>query len=195
MAHGFIGPFIHKPTLESYWSKDPLLLSPAFPSLMTRDRFLLVLKFFHFNDNSQQPSGDLERRKFMASPIVDLLNKRCQEVDAPDQNISMDESLLKWLGNLSWKIFIPAKKGQIWNETLQSVPRGIHTSIVGVLRKGRHGLLSSFTFLYFKPIEGQTIKKDEHLLREYGMGSVEKTRTLVIINSSTFWTATSVKFC
>lgn len=104
--------FIHKPTLESYWTKDRLLSSPVFPSLMARDRFLLILKFLHFNDNSQQPSGGLERRKFMVSPIIDLLNKRFQEVYAPDQNISMDESLLKWLGNLSWKIFIPAKRAR-----------------------------------------------------------------------------------
>lgn len=107
----FMG-FIHKPTIESYWSKDRLQSSPAFPSLMARDRFQIILKFFHFNDNDQLPTGSLERRKFMVSPILDGLNRRFQEVYVPMENISLDESLLKWLDNLSWKIFIPAKRAR-----------------------------------------------------------------------------------
>lgn len=104
--------FIRKPTLESYWTKDRLLSTPVFSNLMSRDRFTILLRFLHFNDNNQLPNGALERRKYMVSPITDLLNQRFKELYVPEKHISLDESLLKWLGNLSWKIFIPAKRAR-----------------------------------------------------------------------------------
>lgn len=50
-----------KPTLHMYWSTHQLHRSPVFGETMTRDRFLLILKFVHFNDNSAMPQrGDDE---------------------------------------------------------------------------------------------------------------------------------------
>lgn len=104
--------FIRKPTIESYWSRDRLLSTPIFSNLISRDRFTLLLNFFHFNDNSKLPSEKIQRRKYMIAPVVNLLNRRFQDVCVPTQDVCLDESLLKWLGNLSWKVFIPAKRAR-----------------------------------------------------------------------------------
>ena len=49
---------IHKPTIHMYWSKDPLFSTPIFNAIMSRNPFQLLLKFLHFNDNSNMPAPD-----------------------------------------------------------------------------------------------------------------------------------------
>ncbi|CAF1621297.1 unnamed protein product, partial [Didymodactylos carnosus] len=51
MAH------VRKHRIEDYWSTDHLIATPMFIDIMPRDRFLLILKFLHFNDNSSQSEG------------------------------------------------------------------------------------------------------------------------------------------
>ncbi len=52
MAH------IRKYGTKDYWSTDHLIATPTFGDIMPRDRFLLLLKFLHFNDNANQSDGD-----------------------------------------------------------------------------------------------------------------------------------------
>ena len=42
---------IYKPRIGMYWSNDELYSTPIFKSIMTRDCFLLMIKFLHFADN------------------------------------------------------------------------------------------------------------------------------------------------
>ena len=45
---------VTKPNLSSYnWSTNPALNSPFFPSIMSRDRFLQILRYLHFAGNTQ----------------------------------------------------------------------------------------------------------------------------------------------
>lgn len=46
---------IQKPNIQMYWSNDPLYSTPVFKQVMKRDRYLLILKFLHFNDNDNMP--------------------------------------------------------------------------------------------------------------------------------------------
>uniref|UniRef100_A0A1B6E0J2 PiggyBac transposable element-derived protein domain-containing protein n=1 Tax=Clastoptera arizonana TaxID=38151 RepID=A0A1B6E0J2_9HEMI len=50
-------PHCRKNTLKSYWTTDPLLLTPFFPKMFSQDRFLLLLRMLHFNDNSFGQGG------------------------------------------------------------------------------------------------------------------------------------------
>ena len=43
---------VTKPNLNCYWSTDPVLSSPFFPSLMSRNRFFQILQYLHFADNT-----------------------------------------------------------------------------------------------------------------------------------------------
>ena len=43
---------------------------------------------------------------------MDLLKRRFMETFTPTQHLSLDESLLKWYGNLGWKVYIPAKRSR-----------------------------------------------------------------------------------
>jgi hypothetical protein len=42
------------PQLRDYWSTNEILATPWFPSVMSRDRFLLILRYLHLVDSTQQ---------------------------------------------------------------------------------------------------------------------------------------------
>ena len=94
---------VTKPNLSSYWSTDPALNSPFFPSIMPRDRFLQILRYLHFADNTQAPRAD--------SADYNKLYK-FQQVYKPDRQLAIDETLIKFKGKVHFRQFIPIKPGR-----------------------------------------------------------------------------------
>lgn len=110
----FLTRIIRKPAFHLYWSKDPLYFTPLFSAIMTRNRFQLLLKFLHFNDNTQMPAADAPPDKlFKIRPLLDHLCEKFGEVYTPSCNSSIDESLLLWKGRLAFKQYIPLKRARL----------------------------------------------------------------------------------
>ena len=42
---------MHKPGFPMHWPRNTLISTPVFGQLISRDRFLLLLRFMHFADN------------------------------------------------------------------------------------------------------------------------------------------------
>ena len=82
---------VKKRTLAEYWTKDPLIATHQFSNYMSRDRYLLLLRILHFNDNTTQIPG---KRLHKLKPIVDHLRNTYSSVFVPFQNICIDESLV-----------------------------------------------------------------------------------------------------
>jgi len=95
--------------IKDYWSTDPLIATPIFGDIMPRGRFLLLLKFLHFNDNTYQPEGD---RSYKIKPVVQDLKQKFRRVFVPYQNLCIDESLVLHKGRLSFKQYIPSKRSR-----------------------------------------------------------------------------------
>ena len=110
----FLMGIVKKPDLNSYWSTDPLIRTPAFPAAMPRDRFILLLKFWHMNDNDNLPAANEPNRDrlFKLRPVLDHLFQKFQEVFTPGRDIAIDESLLLWKGRLVFKQYIPLKRAR-----------------------------------------------------------------------------------
>lgn len=66
---------VTKPNLSSYWSTDPVLSSPFFPSVMSRTRFLQILRYLHFADNTLAPPRDSAdyNKLYKIQPFLDLV--------------------------------------------------------------------------------------------------------------------------
>ena len=107
----FLTGIIRKPAINLYWSTDPLYSTPLFGAIMSRNRFQLLLKFLHFNDNAKMPGAHdpSPDKLFKVRPLLDHLGEKFGEVYAPSCNISIDESLLLWKGRLGFKQYIPLK--------------------------------------------------------------------------------------
>ena len=78
---------------------------------MKRERFLLLSKFIHFNDNESN-QGDLPAKLFKLWPILEYLKSKFASVYLPVQDVSVDESLMLWKGRLCWKQYIPMKRAR-----------------------------------------------------------------------------------
>jgi len=48
----FITGIVRKPKLELYWSMRGIFQTPIFPQTMSRNRFQLIQRYLHFNDNN-----------------------------------------------------------------------------------------------------------------------------------------------
>lgn len=72
---------------------------------MKRDRFLLLLKFWHFSDDSSNDTNKLRK----IYDLTNMLNRRFQEVLTPGKYLVIDESMIPWRGRLSFKQYIKNK--------------------------------------------------------------------------------------
>jgi len=102
----FLMGCIKKPRIEDYWSTDPTIATPIFNRTMQRDRFELILKFWHYCNNEELPDDD---RQFKLRHIIDMLISRFQAVYTLERDISIDEAMVLWRGRLTFRQFIPGR--------------------------------------------------------------------------------------
>ena len=102
---------ISQSDINEYWSTDPVTSTPFFPATMSRDRFLLITSFFHLADNdlyiprAQQGHNPL----FKLGSLYANVNNRLYSTYTPNKCISLDEGMIPWRGNLSFKVYSPDK--------------------------------------------------------------------------------------
>ena len=103
---------IHQlPSLEDYWSTDPLLGVPGITAGMSYKRFRAIRSSLHINDNTtavgrDQPGFD---RLHKVRPLLKIVNQNCLPTYNPSQNCSIDEAMVAFKGRSSLKQYIPLK--------------------------------------------------------------------------------------
>ena len=81
--------------------------------MISRNRFQSNFQFLHFADNSHYDPNDPNRDHLCkVRCLVEFLVNKFKTVYVPDQHISIDEELLLWKGNISFKQYIPTKKAR-----------------------------------------------------------------------------------
>lgn len=96
-----------RPTYASYWNTGEIFVNTFWPSIMSRDRFLLLQRCFHLTDNTDITLAGDKLRKLR--PMIDLLNRRFPQLYYPNRDICIDETMVPWTGRLSFKQYIPIK--------------------------------------------------------------------------------------
>ncbi|XP_040286003.1 piggyBac transposable element-derived protein 4-like [Bufo bufo] len=111
LALTFAMGIIKKTTIPSNWEASPIHSTPSFATVMSRQRYEILLKFFHFNDNSQCPSNSSPDYDWLYKirPLLNYLSEKCLTVYTPSENVSVDESLVKFKRRLHFKQFLPSK--------------------------------------------------------------------------------------
>ncbi|GFX52310.1 piggyBac transposable element-derived protein 4 [Trichonephila clavipes] len=103
---------IKKPEQKHYWSKRQTLSTPIFAKVIGRNRFLLLMKFLHFTNNEEfNKDRHLWPKLNKIYERMEHLQRKFREVYIPGENLSLDESLMKFKDRLKWKMYI-AKKEQ-----------------------------------------------------------------------------------
>lgn len=90
---------VQKPTIESFWdTMHPSIGTPWLREYFKRNRFQLLLKFLHFNDNSNYNEQNPDHVLYKIQPLIDHFQAKFLQYFHPDKNISLDESLISFKG-------------------------------------------------------------------------------------------------
>jgi len=108
--------------MRNYWSTDDLYKHPFFPTVMSRDRFLDILSLLHLNDNSRmmkrgEPGFNPLHK---VDPFLVRIKQSFKTLWQPFRNISVDEAMIAWKGNLSFRVFNKDKPDKYGIKVYQS---------------------------------------------------------------------------
>jgi hypothetical protein len=88
------------------------LRNPFYGETMTRDRFLYILRFLHYADNSQRPhKGEEYDRLWKLRTIFDKLNEAYAKFYKLSEHLAVDKIIVKFQGRVIFRQYIP-KKGE-----------------------------------------------------------------------------------
>jgi len=88
----FVTGIVRKPKLELYWSTRGIFQTPIFPKIMSRNRFQLIQRYLHFNDNNT--AGTNEDHLYKNRTILDIVVNNFRTNYIPHREISLDEGML-----------------------------------------------------------------------------------------------------
>ena len=98
---------VQLPEIRLYWSTNDMYANARIKNAMKRDRFLSILKFLHFSDNTTARTEDrLHKIRNIVETIVDTFKSSIK----PGKNIVIDESMVPWRGRLGFRQYIPGKR-------------------------------------------------------------------------------------
>lgn len=99
-----IMPMVKKHSIRDYWAKDSITYLPVFGKYLSRDRYQLLLRYLHFNDNID---GNVSM--FKIRPVFDNLMSKFKELFLPKQKLVIDELLVLVRGSISFREYIKQK--------------------------------------------------------------------------------------
>jgi len=93
--------------IHQYWSNNPAYLQTFPKTVMSRNRFELLLRMLHFVDNKNNNGSN---RLFKIQPIIDTLETNYQKYYNPTENICIDESLIPFRGRIIFRQYLKQKR-------------------------------------------------------------------------------------
>jgi hypothetical protein len=103
---------VKKSSIKEYWNKKDVSQStPWFSKMFSRNRFQLILRFFHLVDNTKTPQRNTQHYNPAAwfKPLIDHANMRFKQFYVPQQELSIDESLVGTKARSVMTQYIPTK--------------------------------------------------------------------------------------
>lgn len=156
---------IRKPTIYSYWSTIPGMATPWFPQMFTRDRFQLLLRFFHLVNNDV-----IARRRpdpcAKFQPLVDHANVLFRHYYTPHEQLSVDESLIGTKSHTVLQQYLPKKQHHRWGVKVWMLCDSVTNYVLG--------------FFVYKGARVPSEEKQEQ--KEFGQGFVVVKKLLTLGN-------------
>ena len=102
---------ISYPSIEDYWVTSWPFAISTFSSVMSRDRFSLLLRFLHLNDSTKYiPKGEPGYDPlYKLRPFVDPLIANFKAAFTLGRELSVDEGMIGFKGRLWFLQYMPKK--------------------------------------------------------------------------------------
>lgn len=97
---------VKKPSIQMNWSRRAIIETPIFRKTMPLKRFLQITRCLHFANNDTADHTDKLRKM---KPVTNFFNQKFKEVYTMEEDIFIDESLIKFKGHKSYKKHNPWK--------------------------------------------------------------------------------------
>ena len=87
---------VNQEDIRDYWSTDEVLSTPFFSQIMSRDKFMNILIFFHLSDNdSYVPRGQAGYNPVSKlGTTYSVVTEKFSSVWKPGQNVCIDEGMI-----------------------------------------------------------------------------------------------------
>ena len=95
------------PSISDYWSGDPIFANEFCIGVMSRNRFQLLLRFLHFEDN-ENPNCESAKLYKIERIRHEIINN-FEEAQDPGEDIVIDETIIPFRGRLGFRQYIPGK--------------------------------------------------------------------------------------
>jgi len=111
----FLALIIHTGTiklnrLNDYWKKHHLFNITCFSNYTSRDRFLVIMRCFHFAPNIEDDQVQPLDRLYKVRPLINYFNNKMNTIYYPKKELSLDESMVLWRGRLVFRQYIQNKR-------------------------------------------------------------------------------------
>lgn len=95
------------PKIPDYWRKNRLYNNTFVPSVMSRNRFQLLLRVLHFANND---GADKDNRLYKVEDIIKKFQTKCSNEANPGETLAVDETMVPFRGRLIFRQYIPSKR-------------------------------------------------------------------------------------
>lgn len=96
-----------KPSIRDYWSKKVIYANNVASRVMSRNRFELLLRYWHFADNTRQRTPN---KLYKIQPLLVKLIKNFKIYKVPGPVLAVDETMVPFRGRLGFRQYIPGKR-------------------------------------------------------------------------------------
>ncbi|XP_049632818.1 piggyBac transposable element-derived protein 4-like [Suncus etruscus] len=97
---------IQVPEIRLYWSTKEMYMNTRIKNAMKCERFLAILKYLHFSDNTTARTEDrLDKIRSIVEAIVATFKNAVE----PGENIVIYKSIIPWKGLFGFRQYIPGK--------------------------------------------------------------------------------------
>lgn len=101
----YIG-LVKYPKISDYWSRKKLYSNDFAKTVMSRNRFQLLLRMIHFADDSESPNDRLRKIR----NVLEYIQMKFKSARSPGEEIVIDESMVPWRGRLIFRQYNPGKR-------------------------------------------------------------------------------------
>ena len=95
------------PSKNDYWRQSKWLFQIPFNKVMSRDNFNQIWRYLHIQNNDEQPEEPDKLWKIRW--YLNFLDDKFSTLYLPYGNVTIDESMVKFKGRLSFRQYLPAK--------------------------------------------------------------------------------------
>lgn len=93
------------PSISDFFSMQPILSHPWFPSILSRDRFQQINRYFHVSNETLYQNDKLAKLQ----PVVDNALTKFRALWTPHREISIDEQMIGARCHEGFIQYMPAK--------------------------------------------------------------------------------------